>query len=587
MAPSPSSSVYSASPPPSPPVAVTYRWPFLSGSTDSGESLAWSNGTPDHILRGDVAQFPSIHEPAAFNSEHGSIRDVRDERPDGPKLRTWSHPGTPPRVPSPPQAQHRPNRSRGPPPSAYAQRPQPATRGRAFSNALRQGAKVIGKLARRSSNAPPPSHPIIHVAGFGGFNIPTIDIAQAQAQRAAEIETYRAARAASAERRGDHLYPNVLKPRRRPKPDPVPASAPAPIPVRAPPPAKPRRVRRLSGDSRRMTTFGDMIDAANRSDTSSEAAAASPEIPGPSSASPTPSAKATHYSTALGFLEGDPADDAASWKTTGILKVNVPRGSFDTDSLLDFYTATPPTAPPAAHQPVINVTGRIRRKPVAVERPEPDLNKSLPPTPPKSDTSRDSPVAGNIAQYTDEAFGCADSERDPASPGLQGLANVIKAAQRSEQPTASNLQHDSGSDTSWEHFETRPSHHAQRGRRRRSSVTDDPMSIESQVHDYALQYHWSPAEEAAKVREVYRLNAIVLGRDIADRCSATVDHLVHPGHVSVVVTNQVDDRTVESFREQMPREDRQGGYSDAATDLHERLERERMGLGMPSRRRRA
>ncbi|KAK1091670.1 hypothetical protein LTR48_005832 [Friedmanniomyces endolithicus] len=485
----------------------------------------------------------------------------------------FEHPGPAPPPPSRPSVNNEP--IRGPRPfnvRAYdavieipvVQHAQPSANDRPdvprrLGTSLRQGLRRIETLVRGPSKA----------AKYG----------EARAKQAAELKAYlKANPIADADRR----YPNALPPRRRPARDPV---SPDAADISAATPARRRRVKRLSGDTRRMTTFGAFIDAGARSDTSSESSREAQARRDPNVAADEDDDELYRLS------EPRIRRDRASWQTADILLVRDPPGPIDEN--VARYMAEPepvvwsPVVPPQPH--------RIRRKPVPQRTPvtnKPDLNKPLPPSPPPPRAPRNTAYYGGIPAEEAEAFGCDEdgNARTWASPeDVNEAAHKIRSMRKAGTISPANSDDSKDSNPrpkkSSGKSRAKPAPHH---RRRRSSDDGINESIESQVRRMNLD----PEAEAIGIAEAYRLQDQLLNRpkstsSYSKNGDVTIDHLVRGSHVSVLVTKQTDAKTIESFRSQIPLEDYTNENNDEAAALNARLAQERMGLSVSKRHRTA
>jgi len=505
----------------------------------------------------------------------------------------FEHPGPAPPPPSRPSVNNEP--IRGPRPfnvRAYdavieipvVQHAQPSANDRPdvprrLGTSLRQGLRRIETLVRGPSKAAKYGVRLVPDTFAGKEPSPTLSLQEARAKQAAELKAYlKANPIADADRR----YPNALPPRRRPARDPV---SPDAADISAATPARRRRVKRLSGDTRRMTTFGAFIDAGARSDTSSESSREAQARRDPNVAADEDDDELYRLS------EPRIRRDRASWQTADILLVRDPPGPIDEN--VARYMAEPepvvwsPVVPPQPH--------RIRRKPVPQRTPvtnKPDLNKPLPPSPPPPRAPRNTAYYGGIPAEEAEAFGCDEdgNARTWASPeDVNEAAHKIRSMRKpgTISPANSDDSKDSNPRPKKSSGKSRAKpapHH----RRRRSSDDGINESIESQVRRMNLD----PEAEAIGIAEAYRLQDQLLNRpkstsSYSKNGDVTIDHLVRGSHVSVLVTKQTDAKTIESFRSQIPLEDYTNENNDEAAALNARLAQERMGLSVSKRHRTA
>ncbi|KAK1048616.1 hypothetical protein LTR12_016602 [Friedmanniomyces endolithicus] len=443
---------------------------------------------------------------------------------------------------------------------------------RRLGTSLRQGLRRIETLVRGPSKAAKYGVRLVPDTFAGKEPSPTLSLQEARAKQAAELKAYlKANPTADADRR----YPNALPPRRRPARDPV---SPDAADILGATPARRRRVKRLSGDTRRMTTFGAFIDAGARSDTSSESSREA-------QARQDPNVPADEDDDELYRLsEPRIRRDRASWQTADILLVRDPPGPIDENVaryMAESEPAVPsPVVPPQPH--------RIRRKPVPQRSPvanKPDLNKPLPPSPPPPRAPRNSAYYGGIPAEEVEAFGCDEdgNARTWASPeDVNEAAQKIRRLRKAG--TISPANSDDSKDSNPRPKKSSAPHH----RRRRSSDDGVNESIESQVRRMNLD----PEAEAIGIAEAYRLQDQLLNRpkstsSYSKNGDVTIDHMVRGSHVSVLVTKQTDAKTIESFRSQIPLEDYTNENNDEAAALNARLAQERMGLSVSKRHRTA
>ncbi|KAK0772676.1 hypothetical protein LTR02_016405 [Friedmanniomyces endolithicus] len=450
---------------------------------------------------------------------------------------------------------------------------------RRLGTSLRQGLRRIETLVRGPSKAAKYGVRLVPDTFAGKEPSPTLSLQEARAKQAAELKAYlKENPTADADRR----YPNALPPRRRAPRDPV---SPDAAEILGATPARRRRVKRLVGDTRRMTTFGAFIDAGARSDTSSESSREA-------QARQDPNVSADEDDDELYRLsEPRVRRDRASWQTADILLVQNPPGPIDEN--VARYMAEPepvvplPVVPPQPH--------RIRRKPVPQRSPiqnKPDLNKPLPPSPPPPRAPRNTAYYGGIPAEEVEAFGCDEdgNARTWASPeDVNEAAHKIRSMRKAGtiSPANSDDSKDSNSRPKKSSGKSRAKpapHH----RRRRSSDDGINESIESQVRRLNLD----PEAEAIGIAEAYRLQDQLLNRpkstsSYSKNGDVTIDHMVRGSHVSVLVTKQTDAKTIESFRSQIPLEDYTNENNDEAAALNARLAQERMGLSVSKRHRTA
>ncbi|KAK3645131.1 hypothetical protein LTR56_009180 [Elasticomyces elasticus] len=442
-------------------------------------------------------------------------------------------------------------------------RPDQPRRAGTFSNSIRQGLKRIGTLTGRT-------------AGVAGLPIkviknqdhelskPTISVEEAQARQTAEKRAYLKANPTAD---ADNRYPNALPPRRGIARAQTSASPPAARLTNLPR-AEPRRVRRLSGDSRRMTTFGDIIDACNCSDTSSDS--------GREDRAQLQRVTDGAYTNTQASRHQD-GNSRQTWQTADILNV---RGLEPLD--VDF-TGCKGEPAPVATDPM--PARPIRRKPVP--QAITGINKPLPEVPRMAKAPRNTQHFGPIPQDAAEAFGCDDDGNARVVPSKEDLDEAVHKAQY--------LIAAEGRDTVDNHFglghiqpiahKTGETKSSPPTKTRRPSDDGINESIESQIRRYNLD----PVEEEAMIQEAYRLKEKLprqpaSGDDEDAHDDLIIDHIVRDGHVSVLVTKQVDRNTVESFRSRMPRNDYTNENNDEAAALHARLERERLGLATSERR---
>ncbi|KAK5711071.1 hypothetical protein LTR17_018571 [Elasticomyces elasticus] len=527
-------------------------------------------------LRPGPERFTTVHEGGSrINSLHGSI------------VQPWVHAspttdnrqtiyGNPRPAPTPPTKQrlhHELNRGVQPEtsfnvcdgdailvpdarnvPYGSNDRPDPPKRAGTFSNSIRQGLKRIGTFTDRPLGVA--GLPIKVVKNQDHeLSKPTISIEEAQAKKAAERQAYLEANPTAD---ADKRYPNALPSRRGLARAQTSASPPASRPAQAPS-AEPRRVRRLSGDSRRQTTFGGFIDACNRSDTSSE--------------SGRDDLAELHRVTDGVFPRGQASrnqDDQnrQTWQTADILNV---RGLEPLD--VDFTGCKGEPAPVA---PDSLPARPIRRKPV----PEANtgVNKPLPELPLMPRVPRNSSCFGAIPQDAAEAFGCDDNGDARIVPSKEDLDEAAHKAQRviaeEGRDTVDDFYRPGSVEYPNKNQEPTRTGSSRRTKTRRPSDDGVNESIESQIRRYNL----NPDEEEAMIQEAYRLKEKLprrpaSGDDEDAHDDLIIDHIVRDGHVSVLVTKQVDRNTVESFRSRMPRNDYTNENNDEAAALHARLER--------------
>ncbi|KAK4899908.1 hypothetical protein LTR27_002669 [Elasticomyces elasticus] len=498
-----------------------------------------------------------------INSAHGSIHDASiDDSPIHPADSRQTIYGNPRPAPAPPTRQrlhHELNRGVQPEtsfnvsdgdailvpdarnvPYGSNDRPDPPKRAGTFSNSIRQGLKRIGTFTGRPLGVA--GLPIKVVKNQDHeLSKPTISIEEAQAKKAAERQ---ACLEANPTADADNRYPNALPPRRGLARAQTSASPPASRLAKAPS-AEPRRVRRLSGDSRRQTTFGGFIDACNRSDTSSESGRDDLAELHRVTDGVFPSRQASRTTN---------DQSRQTWQTSNILNV---RGLEPLD--VDFTGCKGEPAPVAPDSlPALP----IRRKPVP--QVNTGVNKPLPDVPGMPKAPRNTLYFGGIPQDAAEAFGCDDDGNARIVPSKEDLDEAVNRANRLI---------------------------AAEGRDAIRRPSDDGIneSIESQIR----RYHLDAEEEAALIQEAYRLKGklprrsartAMTRKDNDENDEMTIDHIVRDSHVSVLITRQSDTNTIESFRSQQPRHDYSNENNDEAAALYARLERERLGLTTSERR---
>ncbi|KAK0278751.1 hypothetical protein LTR35_009015 [Friedmanniomyces endolithicus] len=505
----------------------------------------------------------------------------------------FEHPGPAPPPPSRPSVHNEP--IRGPRPfnvRAYdavieipvVRHTQPSANDRPdvprrLGTSLRQGLKRIETLVRGPSKAAKYGVRLVPDTFAGREPSPTLSLQEARAKQAAELKAYlKANPTADADRR----YPNALPPRRRPARDPVSPDAAL---IAEATPARRRRVKRLSGDARRMTTFGAFIDAGARSDTSSESSREAQARQDPNVAADEDEDELYRLS------EPRVRRDRASWQTADILLVQNPPAPID-ENVARYMAEPKPVVPSSVVPPQPH---RIRRKPVPQRTTvtnKPDLNKPLPPSPPPPRAPRNTAYYGGIPAEEAEAFGCDEdgNARTWASPeDFNEAAHKIRSMRKAGtiSPANSDDSKDSNPRPKQSSGKSRAKpapHH----RRRRSSDDGINESIESQVRRMNLD----PEAEAIGIAEAYRLQDQLLNRpkstsSYSKNGDVTIDHLVRGSHVSVLVTKQTDAKSIESFRSQIPLEDYTNENNDEAAALNARLAQERMGLSVSKRHRTA
>ncbi|KAK5726425.1 hypothetical protein LTR17_012751 [Elasticomyces elasticus] len=419
-------------------------------------------------------------------------------------------------------------------------RPDQPRRAGTFSNSIRQGLKRIGTLTGRTAGVAGLPIKVIKKEDHK-LSKPTLTIQEAQARQATQKEAYlKANPTADADKR----YPNALPPRRAPTRAQTPASTLASWTTNAPA-AEPRRVRRLSGDSRRMTTFGDIIDACNRSDTSSDS--------GRENRAQLQRVTDGAYTNTQASRHQD-SNSRQTWQTADILNV---RGLEPLD--VDFTGCKGEPAPVAPNSLPVRP---IHRKPVP--QVNTGVNKPLPEVPRMPKAPRNTLYFGGIPQDAAEAFGCDDDGNARIVPSKEDLDEAVSKANRLI---------------------------AAEGRGTMRRLSDD--GINESIEDQIRRYNLEPDEEAALIQEAYRLKDKLPRHPAPDAMTSIndddhddliVDHIVRDGHVSVLVTKQVDRNTIESFRSRLPRNDYTNENNDEAAALHARLERERLGLTTSERR---
>ncbi|KAK0769848.1 hypothetical protein LTR02_002133 [Friedmanniomyces endolithicus] len=503
----------------------------------------------------------------------------------------FEHPGPAPPPPSRPSVHNEP--IRGPRPfnvRAYdavieipvVRHTQPSANDRPdvprrLGTSLRQGLKRIETLVRGPSKAAKYGVRLVPDTFAGKEPSPTLSLQEARAKQAAELKAYlKANPTADADRR----YPNALPPRRRPARDPV---SPDAAQIVESTPARRRRVKRLSGDTHRMTTFGAFIDAGARSDTSSESSREAQARQDPNVAADEDDDELYRLS------EPRVRRDRASWQTADILLVQDPPGPID-ENVARYMAEPEPVVPSPV---VLPQPHRIRRKPVPQRDPvtnKPDLNKPLPPSPPPPRAPRNTAYYGGIPAEEAEAFGCDEdgNARTWASPeDVNEAAHKIRSMRKAGTISPANSDDSKDSNPrpkkSSGKSRAKPAPHH---RRRRSSDDGINESIKSQVRRMNLD----PEAEAIGIAEAYRLQDQLLNRpkstsSYSKNGDVTIDHLVRGSHVSVLVTKQTDAKTIESFRSQIPLEDYTNENNDEAAALNARLAQERMGLSVSKRHR--
>ncbi|KAK5678484.1 hypothetical protein LTS10_008928 [Elasticomyces elasticus] len=421
-------------------------------------------------------------------------------------------------------------------------RPDPPKRAGTFAS-IRQGIARIGTFTSRTPVVAGLPIKVIKNEDHK-LSKPTVSIEEAQAKQAAERKAYFIANPTAD---ADNRYPNALPPRRGLARAKTSASPPAPRRADVPP-AEPRRVRRLSGDSRRMTTFGGFIDACNRSDTSSDSGRedrAQLQRVTDGAYTNTQARQASRHQD---------SNNRQTWQTADILNV---RGLEPLD--VDFTGCKGEPAPVAPDSLPVRP---IHRKPVP--QVNTGVNKPLPEVPGMPKAPRNTLYFGGIPQDAAEAFGCDDDGNARIVPSKEDLDEAVNKVNRLI---------------------------AAEGRDAIRRPSDDGIneSIESQIR----RYHLDAEEEAALIEEAYRLKGklprrsartAMTSKDNDENDEMAIDHIVRDSHVSVLITRQSDSNTIESFRSQQPRHDYSNENNDEAAALYARLERERLGLTTSERR---
>ncbi|KAK3620020.1 hypothetical protein LTR56_023658 [Elasticomyces elasticus] len=521
-----------------------------------------SRGSPPENLRlqpGPQRMVTVIEGGPRIESAHGSICEASiHESPAQPAANRETIYGNPRPAPAPPTRQrphHDLNRGVQPETSfnvsdgdailvpdarnvPYGSNDRPDTPRRAGTFAsIRKGITRIGTFSKRTPGVA--DLPIRVVKNQDHeLSKPTMTIQKAQAKQAAEREAYLKA---NPHTDADNRYPNALPPRRRPT---RAGTSAAPVATRNPaaPLNEPRRVRRLSGDSRRQTTFGGFIDACNRSDTSSDSGRedrAQLQRVTDGAYTNTQARQASRHQD---------SNNRQTWQTADILNV---RGLEPLD--VDFTGCKGEPAPVAPDSLPIRP---IHRKPVP--QVNTGVNKPLPEVPGMPKAPRNTLYFGGIPQDAAEAFGCDDDGNARIVPSKEDLDEAVNKANR--------LIAAEGRDAI-----------------RRPSDDGHNESIESEIR----RYHLDAEEEAALIEEAYRLKGklprrsartAMTSKDNDENDEMTIDHIVRDSHVSVLITRQSDSNTIESFRSQQPRHDYSNENNDEAAALYARLERERLGL---------